>query len=103
MSPGFAAASAAADVPEGGGVVVQINGEAVFICKADGRLHAMNNACPHAEAPLSAGRIRGGTIMCAAHGARFDLQTGQPLGAVFCPGLVLREVKIVDGQVFVGK
>jgi len=103
MIPGFQDAGAEADIPEGGGIVVQISGEAVFVCKAEGRLHAMNNACPHAEAPLSAGRIRGNTIMCAAHGARFDLKTGQPLGAAFCLGLVPREVRVEDGRVFVAE
>jgi nitrite reductase/ring-hydroxylating ferredoxin subunit len=103
MNAGFHDAGLDADIPEGGGTVVQINGEAVFICRTNGVVYAMNNECPHAQAPLSAGRIRGGTIMCAAHGARFDLKTGQPLGAAFCGALVLRDVRIEEGQVFVAK
>jgi len=101
LTPGFCDAGPADAIPEGGGVVVQVNGEAVFVCNAEGQLHAMNNACPHAEAPLSAGRIRGGTIMCTAHGARFDLKTGQPLGAAFCGALTLREVRIEGERIMI--
>ena len=39
---------------------------------AAGRPGALENRCPHRNAPLSAGRVRGGELECAYHGWRFD-------------------------------
>jgi phenylpropionate dioxygenase-like ring-hydroxylating dioxygenase large terminal subunit len=38
---------------------------------ADGRPIALEDRCPHRNAPLSAGRVRGGELECAYHGWRF--------------------------------
>jgi phenylpropionate dioxygenase-like ring-hydroxylating dioxygenase large terminal subunit len=49
----------------------------------DGRPGALEDRCPHRNAPLSAGRVRGGALECAYHGWRFE-----PGGAcVAVPGL----------------
>jgi len=39
---------------------------------ADGRPGALEDRCPHRNAPLSAGRVRSGQIECAYHGWRYD-------------------------------
>jgi phenylpropionate dioxygenase-like ring-hydroxylating dioxygenase large terminal subunit len=39
---------------------------------ADGRPGALEDRCPHRNAPLSAGRIRGDALECRYHGWRFD-------------------------------
>lgn len=39
---------------------------------ADGRPAALEDRCPHRNAPLSAGRVRGGALECGYHGWRFD-------------------------------
>lgn len=38
---------------------------------ADGGLHAHPDRCPHLGAALSAGRVRGGTLVCPFHGFAF--------------------------------
>jgi phenylpropionate dioxygenase-like ring-hydroxylating dioxygenase large terminal subunit len=38
----------------------------------DGRPSALEDRCPHRNAPLAAGRVRGGELECAYHGWRFD-------------------------------
>ncbi|HET9595471.1 MAG TPA: Rieske 2Fe-2S domain-containing protein [Anaeromyxobacteraceae bacterium] len=38
---------------------------------AGGRPGALEDRCPHRNAPLSAGRVRGGALECAYHGWRF--------------------------------
>ena len=38
----------------------------------DGRPGALEDRCPHRNAPLAAGRVRGGELECAYHGWRFD-------------------------------
>jgi len=39
---------------------------------ADGRPAALEDRCPHRNAPLTAGRVRGGELECGYHGWRFD-------------------------------
>ncbi|MBW2421912.1 MAG: Rieske 2Fe-2S domain-containing protein, partial [Deltaproteobacteria bacterium] len=36
----------------------------------------MENRCPHAGDPLSEGIVEGSTVMCRAHGWKFDIRTG---------------------------
>ncbi|HET8541087.1 MAG TPA: aromatic ring-hydroxylating dioxygenase subunit alpha [Anaeromyxobacter sp.] len=49
----------------------------------DGAPAALEDRCPHRNAPLSAGRLRGGALECAYHGWRF----GPGGGCVAVPGL----------------
>ena len=39
-------------------------------------LHALENLCPHAGAPLSEGCLEGPIVTCTLHGWRFDVRTG---------------------------
>lgn len=43
----------------------------LFHC-GDGRFAALQDRCPHRNAPLSAGKVCGGHIQCPYHGWRFD-------------------------------
>ncbi|WP_437967074.1 Rieske 2Fe-2S domain-containing protein [Sorangium sp. So ce260] len=47
----------------------------------DGRLGALDDACPHRRMPLSEGYVRDGQLVCPYHGWRFS-----PSGAGSCPG-----------------
>ena len=42
-----------------------------------GRVFAMNDACPHRGMPLSCGWFDGEQVECSYHGWKFDAQTGQ--------------------------
>ncbi len=44
----------------------------VLFRAADGRAAALEDRCPHRNAPLMAGRVRAGELECAYHGWRFD-------------------------------
>ena len=39
---------------------------------AQGELHALRDACPHRQVPLSAGRLHDNELTCAYHGWRFN-------------------------------
>lgn len=43
----------------------------------DGEFYAINDICSHGEVSLSEGEIEGCQVECWAHGARFDLRTGE--------------------------
>jgi phenylpropionate dioxygenase-like ring-hydroxylating dioxygenase large terminal subunit len=45
----------------------------VLFRAADGRPGALEDRCPHRNAPLSAGRVRGDALECRYHGWRFDV------------------------------
>lgn len=59
--------------------VVAVGGRSILIVHHDGRFFAVENRCSHADQELACGRLRWGWIACPAHGARFDLETGEPL------------------------
>ncbi len=104
------------DVPRGGVKVVTVAGISLGIFSVGGKLVAYRNACPHAGAPVCAGKITGtaletgvydyawgraGEILrCPWHGWEFDLKTGVHLAD---PTVKLRALPltIVDDGVFV--
>lgn len=59
--------------------VVEIDGEEIVVFRAEGRIHAFANACPHEGNPLVEGDLVGPELVCAYHGWRFDLRTGSCL------------------------
>jgi nitrite reductase/ring-hydroxylating ferredoxin subunit len=69
-----------ADLADNSSVAVKIAGEDLLLCRHEGEVFALENRCSHADLPLECGRMRYGWIACPAHGARFDLATGEPLG-----------------------
>ncbi len=68
-----------AEVSSGSAVAREFDGHAVLICNSQGRFFAIENRCSHADAELACGVIRNGWIACPAHGARFDLESGEAL------------------------
>ena len=63
-------------------------------------VHALDDACPHAGAPLSEGVLDEGAVTCTWHGWSFRLTDGvcldQPGYAVPC-----HRVRVVDGEILV--
>ena len=91
-------ALAEAAFPEDGKTALVINGWHVLIAHDETGYHAVNDRCTHAASPLSAGRIRRGTVMCLLHGARFDLVSGRCLGGGH-RSLRTFPLRIVDGMI----
>ena len=66
-----AAAPADGEVAE-----VEIEAGAVCLARIAGRLHAMENLCPHRQGPLGQGWIEGNAVVCPWHAWAFDVRTG---------------------------
>ena len=66
-----------ADLPEGDKRCLDAAGTAIVLCRADGKLHAFVNNCPHAGLPLGDGELRRHVITCPFHGYTFDIRTGR--------------------------
>lgn len=72
----FRSVARVGEIPEGRGLCVEIDGIDVGLFRAEGRIWAMENRCPHAGIPLSEGRLEGAVVTCRAHGWDYDVRTG---------------------------
>lgn len=95
----FIAVARAEDVPDGTVTAVEANGRAIMLCHFDGQIYALENMCSHAQEPLACGRMRLGWIACPAHGARFDLETGEPLTGPASEPIATYPVRIVGEMI----
>lgn len=64
------------DVPEGGSVVVEVNGKDVAVFRVGGQHYAIDDLCPHAGASLSGGTVEDLVVTCPWHYWRFRLTDG---------------------------
>lgn len=78
MSGEFVTVARLDDVPENGLKGVVVDDQAIVIVNREGKIYALEDRCSHEEFPLSAGDLASGEITCSLHGARFDIETGQP-------------------------
>ena len=79
----------------------------MLVLRAGGDLRAYVNACPHQYLPLDwrSGQVLsadGTMLMCSAHGARFDIRTGEAVAGADC-GLDAVPVRVVEGMVVIGE
>ena len=99
----FEQVASVSQVPPGSLLTVEVAGNAVLIANVDGKFYAMEATCGHEEWDLSEGRLDGFKVVCAGHGAIWDLRTG---AAEFDEPLKARrlyEVKAEGGLLFVKK
>lgn len=63
-----------ADIPDTGSIIVPFFGRELHVYRALGQVRAVANVCLHFGGPLT---CQEGKLVCAWHGATFDLTTGQ--------------------------
>ena len=65
-------------VPPGRGATVKLkDGSEVALFNVNGKLHAVENFCPHKGYPLADSRLYGSIVECDLHGWRFDVRNGE--------------------------
>ncbi|MDD3517765.1 MAG: glutamate synthase-related protein [Chromatiales bacterium] len=64
------------DLEEAKGREAMVNGRPVALFLSEGRIHALDDRCPHREGQLSQGTVQNGDAICPLHGWNFDLATG---------------------------
>ena len=88
------------EIPEGKGYSYEVNDEIIAVFHVEGKFYAIDDACPHMGASLSAGYLDGCIIACPLHAWRFDVRDG-----TWCdnPRVATDSwpVTIKDGAVFV--
>ncbi len=91
----FTAVATLDEVPAGSKKLVDVGGVPVLLCHTADRVFAVRNECSHAHETLDCGRMKYGWISCPVHGARFDLETGEPLNPPATQPIQTYEVRIV--------
>ena len=75
----FVEIGAAAELPPGERLFVEIEGRSIVVFNVAGELFAIADVCSHDDGPVGEGDLSGFTIACPRHGAEFDVRTGQCL------------------------
>jgi apoptosis-inducing factor 3 len=68
-------------VPDQGMLLGHAFGEGILVAKKGNQLFAIGATCTHYGGPLAKGLIVDCTVRCPWHHARFDLRTGEAIGA----------------------
>lgn len=95
----FMAVCRTADVPEGRGKVVMLQGQRVALFRHEGKLFATSNVCRHQGGPVGEGRIVEGCIICPWHGWSYQPADGcspPPFKEV----LATYETRVADDRVW---
>ena len=86
------------EVPAGTMKMAFVDGtDQVLVVNSGGALSAMQGVCTHEYFELDKGFLTAGTITCALHLSRFDLESGEPLDPPAEIPLAIYEV-VVEGD-----
>ena len=89
-----------ADIPEGQGYSYRVNDQIVAMFHIEGQYYAINDACPHAGASLSAGHLDGCVVACPLHAWRFDVRDGTWVDNP-CVATDAYPVNVIDDEVYI--
>ena len=90
------------DVPDGTMKMAWVDGtDQVLVVHTNGRLYAMQGICSHEYFELDKGFLTAGTLTCALHLSRFDLETGEPLDPPAELPLATYPVVVEDGRILI--
>lgn len=82
------------------GAAVRVEDRWLAIFPLDGGYVAIDNACPHAGAPLCDGTVQGGKVVCYLHCWEFDLRSGAcDVGAGW--NVATYPLRVLDGRLLV--
>lgn len=91
----------ASDVPEGGGLRVEIPGrEAIAVFFNGSEYFATADACTHGSASLAEGEIVGDDIVCPFHAGAFDLRTGEATAAPCTEPVRTYKILVRGGDIY---
>jgi NAD(P)H-dependent nitrite reductase small subunit len=77
---GFVRVALRTEIPDGSSRCVEVAGKRIALFRLGDTFYAIEDACPHADGPLSEGSVEGEEVECPWHGSRFNLRTGEVTG-----------------------
>ena len=89
------------ELPEGGRMVIEIEGESILVLNHTNKIYALSNICTHEYAEMVNGIVVEDTITCPVHLSRFRLETGEVLNPPAQESLKTYKVIVKDGEVFI--
>ncbi len=90
------------DIELGETLLVDLSEPVCLIRLDEQDVRAIHNTCTHQQQPLHEGTVEDdGTLVCAAHAARFDLTTGESIGIPRVDNIPVYACKIENGSVLV--
>src|SRR5262249_9750064 len=95
----FVTVASLPDIPPGRARAVTVQGWTIALFNVNGTIHAIDDACPHAGAPLSEGPVPGTDVVCPWHAAGFDLCTGAYLSPPARRGVRSFKVQVVGDKI----
>jgi len=88
------------ELAEGEMRMVWVEGsDPVLVVHVNGDFHALQGTCSHEYFELDRGFLTAGTLTCALHLSRFDLEDGEPLDPPAELPLAVYDVVVVEGRV----
>ncbi len=95
----FVAVAKLEELPAGTKKLVEAHGVEVVLCNTLDRIFAVQNLCSHAHEKLDCGKMKNGWIACPVHGARFDLETGEPMNPPATMPVKTYEVRVTGDTI----
>lgn len=90
------------DVPPGTKKVFEYRHYRVLVCRTEDGIFVVDDECTHEAASLGEGELLGHEVVCARHGARFDVADGRVTGPPALMPLETYEVKLEGDDILVG-
>ncbi len=72
----FVRAALISELREGGLKKVTVNNTSLLLAKVRGQVYATDVSCPHLQADLSEGILKGTILTCPLHNSQFDIRDG---------------------------
>ena len=76
--------------------LIEIDGTRIAVANVDGIFYAFDDACTHEQCSLAEGDLEGAKVICACHGAEFDVRTGEVLAPPATAPLRVYPVRVSD-------
>ena len=90
------------EVPDGTMQMAYVDGtDQVLVINSGGEFRAVQGVCSHEYFELDKGFLTAGTLTCALHLSRFDLENGEALDPPAEEPLAVYPVVIEDGRIII--
>ena len=99
--PDFSEGVAANSIPDGGMIAGRVGNDAVLLARQGKHVYALGARCTHYGGALGKGLFAGGTVRCPLHHARFDIRTGEAVGAPAIDPVACWKVEQDGGRIVV--
>lgn len=91
-----ATSTKASSIRPGELALIEVAGARIAVANVDGAFYAFDDTCTHEQCSLAEGDLEGSKVICACHGAEFDVRTGEVLAPPATEPLRVYPVRVSD-------